>query len=466
MKRREFLEPAALRAAGLTSLGGPVPLTTLSGLLAVLAFPRFDLAGLAWVSLAPLLFALRRTSSPRAAGLGLLFGCVFGGGTLYWWFGRLGGTPAASILLAYLGFAAYYLLFGLLYNLVSRRAGGWLVLAAPALWVALEYARANLGFLAFPWDLLGDSQYRALPVIQVADLTGVYGISFLLVLVNQALSQLPELLTRRRVAAASAAGPRAPAYWATQLGLPALALLLALGYGWYRLGGPESGDRLRVAVVQANLVPRNGMPGREQLNHLQEYGRLTQEAARRQPDLIVWHVEVLDWDGDGKNEILHTNAAGQLRIRNADGEIVREFPRNNPISLFNLCRWPGADGGWFILSNNTRTGIQLIDFKDSVVADIPTTAKGYEAIGTPVRLEAEGRSYFAMLVCNCTPRHDSRLYLYDPDGDIIYEEKLLSSQAALLAVPDETAPGLESLLVGEGEGRVWQYRLAPTTPRN
>src|SRR5581483_5043635 len=41
-------------------------------------------------------------------------------------------------------------------------------------------------------------------------------------------------------------------------------------------------------IVQANLVPRTGMPGREQLSHLQEYARLTEEAVRRRPDLIVW----------------------------------------------------------------------------------------------------------------------------------------------------------------------------------
>jgi apolipoprotein N-acyltransferase len=265
----------------------PAALAPLSGLLAALAFPWFNLGGLAWVSLAPFFFALRGASPPGAAGLGLLFGCAFGGVTLYWWFDRLGGTPAAAVLFAFVGFAAYYLLFGFLYSHVSRGVGGWLVLAGPALWVAIEYVRASLGFLAFPWNLLGHSQYRALPVIQVADLTGVYGISFLLVLINHGLSRLPDFFARHRVAAAGA-GSRAPASWATQLGLPALALLLALGYGWHRLGEPETGDHLRIAVVQANLVPRIGMTGPERLAHLQEYGRLTHEAAGRRPDLIVW----------------------------------------------------------------------------------------------------------------------------------------------------------------------------------
>ena len=64
-----------------------------------------------------------------------------------------------------------------------------LFLAAPAVWVTLELARTHL-FSGFPWALLGYSQYRSLPVIQVADLTGVYGISFLIVLVNTGIAEV------------------------------------------------------------------------------------------------------------------------------------------------------------------------------------------------------------------------------------------------------------------------------------
>ncbi|MGH8004960.1 MAG: FG-GAP repeat domain-containing protein [Limisphaerales bacterium] len=185
----------------------------------------------------------------------------------------------------------------------------------------------------------------------------------------------------------------------------------------------------------------------------------------RKPEQNVWRVEVLDLDGDGKEELLHTNAAGQLRVRNAEGGILQELPGNNFVTLFSLCRWPGADSGWFILNNNNYTGIQLFDFKGNNVTSIPATAKGYEAIGTPVRFKAEDKSYFALLVCNCTPHRDSHLFIYDPEGEIIYEEKFLPSQAALLAVRDE-ATGEEALLVGEGEGRVWKYRLVLAASKN
>ncbi len=176
-------------------------------------------------------------------------------------------------------------------------------------------------------------------------------------------------------------------------------------------------------------------------------------------DMLVWNVEILDADGDGKNEIVHSNAAGKLRIRNADGGLIRELATKDPITLFSTCRWPTADGGWHILNNNTRTGIQLFNFEGKIVTTFPTDAKGYEAIGTPVLFAGEEKPYFALLVCNCSPSRDSRLYIYNSDGENVYEEILPTPQAAFLAVADER-PGYEALLVGENEGRVWRYRAS------
>ena len=79
-----------------------------------------------------------------------------------------------------------------------RRIGSWIIIGAPALWVALEYIRANLFFLSCPWTLLGHSQYLYIPVIQIADITGVYGISFILVMLNQLLSQGLEYFFKKK----------------------------------------------------------------------------------------------------------------------------------------------------------------------------------------------------------------------------------------------------------------------------
>ena len=131
------------------------------------------------------------------------------------------------------------------------------MIGAPALWVTLEYVRSNLFFLAWPWNLLGHSQYLYLPVIQIADIAGVYGISFLMVMVNQFLSQVPEFFIFRKETHRGCYR----IWQSNQLDRPytdvAAALVLALSYGWYKLVPSSGSDKhLRVALIQGNLITR------------------------------------------------------------------------------------------------------------------------------------------------------------------------------------------------------------------
>ena len=251
-------------------------LAIISAALAALSLPSFSLGALAWIALAPLLFALRQRSVSAAAFLGALFGLAFGAGTLYW-ISEFPAMNAIRFLLLGLVFSLYYLAFGFLYALASRLVGSWLIVVGPALWVALEYARGSAGSFAFPWNFLGHSQYQALPLIQIADLTGAYGVSFLLMMVNQLASQLPDL---RQMA-----GLR----WRAQTLAVGAALAAVLVYGWQHLvDEPAPTAHVRVAIVQANVAARNGMSSREQMKHLAGYDRLTRETAKEKPDLIVW----------------------------------------------------------------------------------------------------------------------------------------------------------------------------------
>src|SRR2546425_7748496 len=256
-----------------------------SALLAVVTFPSFDFGFLSWLALAPLLVALRQSGPLGATGLGLAFGWVFTAG-VFAWLPRLAVITPTRVVLMYTGVAVYFLFFGLLYNLVSRMAGSWLLVGAPALWVAIEYARSNLFFLALPWNLLGQSQYRFLPVIQIADITGLYGVSFLIVMVNQAFSEIPDVIAER-VPWGTAGRARRLAF-AGQLLAVTGALLLVLGYGWHRLVAPEPAERLRAALVQANVLAREQMTFPERVAHLRAYEQLTVEAAKSRPELIVW----------------------------------------------------------------------------------------------------------------------------------------------------------------------------------
>ena len=262
------------------------PLAVASSVLLTASFPPFDLVVMAWLGLAPLLYALRRASASAAAGLGFLFGFLFSVSSLYWGIHILSWPQ--FLLMAVL-IAVFYSVFGILYRRISRRAGLCVYIAAPSLWIVLEYLRANLSFLAWPFLLMGYTQYRFLPVIQIADLAGVYGISFLMVLVNQYLSELPEFVVPTlggKIQGARAVGRKIA--WLPGSLLILLTLGGALSYGWYRMASTESRRHIRVAIVQANAIVRDNMPLGEQFGVLEAYGRLSKEAARSRPDLILW----------------------------------------------------------------------------------------------------------------------------------------------------------------------------------
>lgn len=238
-----------------------------SGLL-ILSFPNPDRGWLAWVALAPLLLACHGLGAMAAGTLGLLSGTAAAFGLFGWIFEVPGfGLHHALILGLYLGLypAAWCAGWALL---ASRRLP--LVATGPALWVALDYLRAHAGFMALPWATLAQSQHRNLAVLQVATLTGEYGVSFLVVMASVAVAGV---LTRRAWLSAAAAG---------------LVIALAHAGGLLALSLPAAPPTLRVAVVQPSilLAERESAIGRTV--SLLRLGRLTRAAAATRPALIAW----------------------------------------------------------------------------------------------------------------------------------------------------------------------------------
>ncbi len=187
-------------------------LTILSAGLQVAIFPLPGLYWLAWVAVAPLLIALLRA---RPAGelqldgvvklapatpwqgflLGYLCGILWFAGTCYWIFDtmhRYGGLPGPMALVVLILFCMYvglyHGLFGLLLAVVVGKGASLrrALVAAPFLWVAVELARTRI--TAFPWELLGYAQTGNFALTRIATLTGVYGLSFEILLVNSAFA--------------------------------------------------------------------------------------------------------------------------------------------------------------------------------------------------------------------------------------------------------------------------------------
>jgi apolipoprotein N-acyltransferase len=252
-------------------------LAATSGLLLAAAFPPFDLHLLAWITLIPLFFALKGQTAKNGFWLGGIFGIVFFAGTVYWvtnsvyFYGGIPLIPASLItLLLSVYLALYPALFGAAVVHLKRSHPFLLLIAAPAVWTALELARTYV-FSGFPWALLGYAQYSALPVIQVADITGVYGVSFLIVLVNSAVAEF--ILDRKQYAG---------------IIIAALATALVLGYGVMRLREPGGPGGITVSVVQGNIEQDKKWDPAYQAETLTVYERLTQEALKQHPDIVIW----------------------------------------------------------------------------------------------------------------------------------------------------------------------------------
>jgi apolipoprotein N-acyltransferase len=200
-----------------------------------------------------------------------------------------GYTPLHHALLAvYLG--SFFAVFGLLTAIVRRRLGlGAALWAAPFVWVPLEFVRANMGFLALPWGLLGHTQYSNHWVVQSASVAGVYGISFLIVAVNAAIAGLFCLFLK--VTFRQNAPKIRPADHRCILALSAVALcFFALSVFWGRavLTKPIAGKPIKLALVQGNIDQTDKWNPEKSTAIMRVYDGLTRKAARFAPDLIVW----------------------------------------------------------------------------------------------------------------------------------------------------------------------------------
>ena len=236
----------------------------------VLAFPPYDLGALAWAALVPLIAALWRRPPRETFWTGYAWGVLAYGGVLSWLtgFGLLVWALAAALLAlapALALAAAAWAGAG-----SARRAVLWI----PITWTAAEFLRGQ-GSLGIPWALLGESQHAALTVSQIASLTGVYGITFLVALVNATAALI---LVR-----ASGVAPAA---------LTAAAVAAALWYGNAALAAPVRADT-DVALVQPAYPARMTWDPVQAARDLRSLDALTHDAALspgtgRAAVLVLW----------------------------------------------------------------------------------------------------------------------------------------------------------------------------------
>jgi len=257
----------------------------LSGLLLFLSFPKFGSGILAWVALVPLFYALRDAKPWEGFKTGFLTGLIAHVGILYWIFYvvvQYGYLPVYAGIAAVLLLAAYLSLYTACFAMgvvFLRARGNAVFLSAPLLWTILEFARSHF-FTGFPWENLAYSQYLYENIIQIADITGTYGITFTIVLINTVLYNVLTAQFRRG------------RYPAAEIATACAILVVVYGYGHFRTAemheSLKKASTVEVALVQGNIDQNIKWDARYQSETLDIYRTLSLRAIPAPGGLIVW----------------------------------------------------------------------------------------------------------------------------------------------------------------------------------
>lgn len=293
---------------------------------------------LAWVALVPLLALVRSPARPRRIYLAAwLCGLVFYLAATQW----MRYADDSRMVLMWGGLATYCSLYVPLTIFLVRRLEArtrWpLTLTFPLVWTALEYLRAHFG-TGFPWYFLAHTQHAQLWLIQISDLGGAYGVSFLVAAVNALAFEWLSTLPRFRTLFTLPDRTLSPGHPLTTLPIQTAGVLtLLVGtnvYGLYRLqqGGFEPGPRLALVQPSIEQRVRNEIadPNAKTRKPVeQEYTELHEKAVEEKPHLIVWP-ETSFWDE-------WWEPAPALRFENLPEEYQKAFGNDAT---------PIADGAW------------------------------------------------------------------------------------------------------------------------
>jgi apolipoprotein N-acyltransferase len=334
-------------------------LVLLSAALQILIFPLPNLYMLSWVAVTPLLIAILRARRPQTlqlrAGIKLLpasplqafflayaCGILWYAGTCYWIYSvmhQYGGvnTPAGIgiLILFCLYLALYHGVFGLLMSLLAGRSTLNLrtLLLSPVVWVAVELARTRV--TGFPWGLLGTTQVDNIPLARIASITGVYGLSFEIMLVNAAFAAayLAQRERRKRLLLATVIA----------------TLILQAGS---LIPAPAIATDHSAVLVQANVPIVEGSDWTKAYfnDTLRDLTDISLDSNAAHPDLIVWPENPAPFYTSDplfrdavSNVARQSNAwllAGSIGIRNASAT------PDQPTQIYNSASLVSPSGEW------------------------------------------------------------------------------------------------------------------------
>ena len=253
-----------------------------SGLLTALSFPKFSLSFLIWISFIPFLFVLYKYKKnlKKAFLLGFIAGFSHYALLIYW-------IPAVPVHYGNVPYILSLLIFILLVSILALFWGSfsWLFtvfnsfssnlsyILVPFIWVSLEYVLTYF-LTGFPWCLIGYAQYRNLYLIQIASISGVYGISFIILLFN---SSFVLSIKEKK--------------WKPFI-IAIIIIAIAYFYGFYCLKTSfKKEEVLRAGVIQGNVpseINWQELTRKEILNLFNEHLILTERASFKGAKLVIW----------------------------------------------------------------------------------------------------------------------------------------------------------------------------------
>lgn len=377
----------------------PAVLAIVSGLLIAISFPKADLSFLAWIALLPLLISLEGRSARTAFYLGLTTGLTAYAGLLYWViivmgvYGHLPLFASIPLWLLLSGWLALFYGMATWATCLGQRLGLKSAFIMPLAWVGADYLRSFL-LTGFPWTMLGHTQYRMLPLIQAADITGVYGITALIVLANVVFYCIIRAFS----------GSDVP-YPAKSAIIFVLALAATLGYGFFRLNSPlPTAAPLRVALIQGNIDQAVKWSPAFREATLDIYTGLSRQAVARQAaDLIVWPESAAPF-------FFQENSPSSDRIRNLARELKAHLLFGSPAAEQRNGHYTNLNSAFLLGSDGTEIGrtdkmhlvpfgeyvplARLLPFVNKLVHGIGDFAPGLE-----VRPLKTGTTPLGILVC-------------------------------------------------------------------
>lgn len=296
----------------------------LSAAILILAFPKFNIFPFAWVALVPFIIVLHAIPHRKGFWYGLIFGILF---SMYLFIGvypvAVAGWIFASIFYA-LPFGIFGAIAAYFYKITERQDYLKRLIFIPSAYVFIaEYLKA-LKPMGMPGGILAASQYKFLPILQISDTFGVFGVSWLIVFFNVYLAEM--ICGVRRDRGLALGIPRqgqglTPRIIApnSRIIIPPLIVILCLFYGFYKLSiNYKTGEPFKISIIQPNINQNVKWDKNYFDETLNKLSALTEQAVGEKPSLVIWP---------------ETALPGVLLLNYNLSNTINTFVNNNKINL-------------------------------------------------------------------------------------------------------------------------------------